>query len=313
VNVINTILIPVLFIINISCNLVSSSLQEPENIITHWQSSPEFSRDGEKIVFQGLYDSITAVHFVDKNGNYLGRVLEWRPFVDTWFTNSPTWSPDGNRIALSISGSIHTIKTNGDSLTRLTFSDQDFDCKWSPSGKYIYYTKTICDPKCGLSIYDFSKKKGEVIRQYGGQGKWNKNSEKVYFRVKIYEKIPDSDKTNYKGFVLKRIDINSKFEDSLFFFKTRTAMIQSLAVSPDEKEILFSVVDGNPPQLNILKLNLESKAVERLTYDGGDQPSYSPDGQTIVYVNTKKGDGGLWLMNRDGSNKRKLTQKNREI
>ena len=50
----------------------------------------------------------------------------------------------------------------------LTNTEEDFSCNWSPNGRYIAYTKSICDPACGIAIYDLSNDKKKVIGQYGG-------------------------------------------------------------------------------------------------------------------------------------------------
>ena len=36
------------------------------------QNQPEFSHDGQYIVFVGDYDSLNAVHIIDKDGKYIG-------------------------------------------------------------------------------------------------------------------------------------------------------------------------------------------------------------------------------------------------
>ena len=52
------------------------------------QTGPQVSSDGQKIVFEGLYDSIYAVHFVDAFGNYLGHILSKKGYL-----SSPSWVP----------------------------------------------------------------------------------------------------------------------------------------------------------------------------------------------------------------------------
>ena len=54
-------------------------------------------------------------------------------------------------------------------------------------------------------------------------------------------------------------------------------------------------------------MDLVSRTSKRLTDDGGDYPAWSPDASSIVYTRTLPGDGGLWIMDADGANKRRLT------
>ena len=78
-------------------------------------------------------------------------------------------------------------------------------------------------------------------------------------------------------------------------------------ISPSGAEIAFGVL---PPEnyAQIWIYNIVQNHLSKLTDDGGDYPAWSPDGSKIVYTRTQQGDGGLWIMNADGSGKRRLTK-----
>jgi len=294
-----------LCLLNTNCSQSIEPVDENENLIFDWQSNAQYSSDGEKIVFEGLYDSLYAIHFVDKSGNYLGHILE----ENNNFLSSPTWGPENNKIAISIDGNLFLVNINGDSLIQLSSSGQDFSPSWSYNGKYIAYTKSICDPECGIAVYNLSNNTKKVIRNYGGYSNWNKNSDKIYYYHTFFVKRPNSHISDYKGFVFKRIDINTLQEDSLFHVTNSDLWLTDCTISPDEEEILFAASEGTPPQIYIWKLNLKQKVLYKMTV--GDHPAFSPDGISIVYTNTEKSEGGLWVMNRDGANKTRLTKLNR--
>ena len=105
------------------CSQSTDPRNDEEQKVAQLQTGPQFSPDGQEIVFEGLYDSIYAVHFVDISGNYLGYILN-----DIGYLNSPTWSPDSKKIAISIDGNIFTAQRNGDSLIMLTNTAEDFFC-----------------------------------------------------------------------------------------------------------------------------------------------------------------------------------------
>lgn len=292
-----------LFFFNTNC---SQSTEPNEDVlISFLQIDPEFSPDDKLIVFKGLYDSIYAVHFVDINGNYKGYILN-----NFGFLSSPSWSPEGNIIAVSIEGNLYTVKINGDSLTIITNTGEDFFCNWSPDGKYIAYTNSICDPECGIMLNNLSGGSTSLFSQYGSYASWSSDSKRVYFYNNFYVKRPDSHISDYKGFVFKRKDVSTLKEDSLFYVKSNDTdlWLVDCTVSPNEEEILFAASYGSPPQMNIWKLNLQTGTRAQMTFDGGHSPAYSSDGAKIVYANTNINEGGLWIMNKDGSNKQRLTK-----
>jgi Tol biopolymer transport system component len=287
------------------CNVNETSvIDDSQTIISDWQSNAQFSKDGEKIVFEGLYNNIYAIHFIDKGGNYLGKILETKDK----YISSPTWG-NNNLLAVSIEGNLFTIKNNGDSIKQVTFSGEDFSCSFSNDGKYIAYTKSVCDPDCGIALFDLNNNSSKVIGKYGGYASWNINSSKVYYYHPVYNKRRDSNISDYKGFVFSRIDIETLKEDSLFYISDSNLWLEDCTISPDEKEILFAASEGNPPQVYIWKITIENQILEKITV--GNHPSFSPDGSRIVYTNTDKSEGGLWIMNHEGSNRQRLTKLNR--
>jgi Tol biopolymer transport system component len=294
-----------LYLFNTNCSQSTDPGNNVEPKISSLQQNPQFSSDGQEIVFDGLYDSIYAVHFVDISGNYLGYILD-----SLGHLNSPTWSPDNKKIGVSIEGNIYTVNRNGDSLIMLTNNAEDFFCNWSPDGKYIAYTKSICDPECGIMLYDFSNGTASLKTQYGSYASWNSDSKRVYYYNNFFITDPQTQAGEFKGFVFKRININTLEIDSLIYVKSSDdgLYLRDCTVSPDEKEILFVGAYGPPPQMNIWKIVLQTGEMIQMTYEGGSCPSYSPSGDKIVYTNTKKNEGGIWIMNKDGSNKQRLTK-----
>lgn len=304
-------LLSICFSASLSLLIFSCDTAEPiidGNLIAMTQTGAQFSPDGQKIVFEGLYDSVYAVHFVDISGNYLGYILDKKGFL-----SSPTWSPNNETITVSIEGNLYTVNINGDSLRMLTNTGEDFFCNLSPDGGYLAYTKTICDPECGIMLYDFSNGTTTLKTQYGSSASWSEDSKRVYYRNFFYITDPKIKQGDYAGFVFKRIDLLTLKTDSLFYVKSSDGdlYIQDCTVSPDEREILFSASYGSPAQINIWKIILQTGEMFQITFDGGNYPSYNHTGDKIAYTNTNIKEGGIWIMNRDGSNKQRLTKLNR--
>lgn len=300
------ILAVLLLIIFVGCEQSTQPKNDNEFLIRLSQTDPEFSRKGDKIVFKGLYNGVYAIHFIDNEGNYLDNILQ-----ESGFLSSPSWSPDDTQLVVSIEGDLYTIGINGYNLKKIKTSGEDFSCQWSPNGRYIAYTKSICDPDCGIFVYDTLKGTAELVGEFGGYAKWNSTSDKIYYYHTVYKN--EAGKSVYQGFAIKRFDINNMKTDSLLFVsKTEKKLwLSDLAVSIDENEILFAASYDLPPRSDIWKINLQTEEIYQLTFNGGACPTYSPDGKKIVYTNTNKNEGGLWIMNADGSDKESLTNTQR--
>lgn len=98
----------------------------------------------------------------------------------------------------------------------------------------------------------------------------------------------------------------------------KSSFFESHNFSPDDKYVLFTGNQDGP--LEIYELNISDGTTKRLTHNPrgtwDEHAQYSPDGEKIVWVSSK----GLrcetnpfflqtefWMMNRDGSNKQRLT------
>ncbi|MFC5464197.1 S9 family peptidase [Lederbergia graminis] len=99
---------------------------------------------------------------------------------------------------------------------------------------------------------------------------------------------------------------------------------QDLCVSPDDQEAL--VVFGNDmleeeyfvndiSNRSLWKLNLSSGDSKMVLAEDEDahSPCWSPDSNKIAYLSRKSGKTELWVMNRDGSDKRQLTNTDAQV
>lgn len=275
--------------------------------------NPRISPDGNTILFEkhqynamtdGRFSNIWSISFSGEDA---------RPLTSGTSSNgNAVWSPDGSRIAYTSSAEgrsqifIRWMDTGvTSSITHLTESPSGL--QWSPDGKYILYSKfvpgasTTMSAKIPASPAGASWEKPAVVvdkavyRRDGGS--YVKNGHTHLFLVSAEGGAPrqlTGGDANYRG----------------------------ASWAPDSKSIIYTAdVTGNEElernNAQIYEMNLETGAVKQLTqgkvgpYNG---PSISPDGKLIAYTGYKDRYVGyqktdLYLMNRDGSNVRVISQK----
>ena len=100
--------------------------------------SPAWSWDRRSIAFASARAEPHALNiYVFSRDN--GREIRLTGGGDTY--ESPSWSPEGDRLAFSMIGMIHTMHLDGGGLVRLTDDQsQNLQPDWSPDGKHIVLT-----------------------------------------------------------------------------------------------------------------------------------------------------------------------------
>lgn len=249
---------------------------------------PAWSPNGLKIAFTVRVGDSAGVFLVDSTGANLRRV---HPGAGIGIT----WSPDSRWLAFSISGSLYKIKDNGDSLTQLTANAADYRPSWSPDGNRIAYVNA------GIRAFDVRDSTIMNLVPYGEYPSWHPNSTEVLFVV-----FAAAGRDRYYN-EFRTISLADSQETVLISFFA-DALAGFTSFNKDGNAIAMSLKPPDNTGLSqIFIASLLDFSMEQLTFDGGDYPSWSPDGTKIAFMRSAKGDGGLWIMNSDGSGKHRIT------
>ena len=216
--------------------------------------------------------------------------------------NSPTFSPDGKRIAFGSqrSGGFEIFVMNADGsdqkqLTHFTALGRGAIAPaWSPDGRRIAFVTRISP----IAIYVMNVDGTGVTKvsdDGGGASNpaWSPDGRKIAFNSRRTGKpqlyLMDADGGNSRRLT------------------SDDAADRLPAWSPDGKLIAFESDRGG--EFKIYVMNADGSEQHRVSSQPGadGHPAWSPDGKHIVFHKTVLGHGQVYVMDADGSNTRRLT------
>ena len=223
---------------------------------------------------------------------------------NVWY--QPKWSVKNWIVFNRTDRQIWKIKSNGDSLTQLTFSNENYAPEWSPDGEKLVYRQVIGSIYYIMITTASGNKLDSITNAFYGNGSWAPNNTKI---ATIYNAST--------GHNIGLIDIQSKAIKAITSYPeqspTGKTIINSMDWSNDSQSIFWCSGYG------LYKTEVSSGITTQLKY-GCDRkyyiyPSISPDGQKIIVgridakllnTNTIYSEYNLYIMNIDGSNETKI-------
>ena len=261
-----------------------------DDVYLHIRAS--WSPDGKTIAFTSNVQNATGIFLMDSSGGNVRQIYSGDGV-------GLTWSPDGKWLAFGQVGTLYKIKPTGDSLTVVTDVVGAIRPAWSPNGTKIAFVQR--SPGFGIWIYDFSRNAATQLLSYGDFPSWNPLTGELVVLSSQFDQ-----NTGYVFYTYSAIDTTGTNVRSLGSFAT-AADCGFSPISPKGNAIVLGVKRPDD-YAQVWIYDLLAMTITRLTDDGGDYPNWNPDGTKIVFTRTQTGDGGLWVMNADGSNKRRLTK-----
>ena len=221
----------------------------------------------------------------------------------------PAWSPDGEQIAFTQrvvdeTFDVHVINTDGsDEITLMRNASSPV---WSPDGEHILFEQGPLDEQ---RLYVMRSDGTDASRLTDGPGDWcavwSPDGERIAFcSTRDYEVyVMDSDGRNAHRVSEPTTSESGSFVTPYPAWSPDGTEIAFPMFGPEEESEVIAIVGADGTNQRTL-----SPLPPTVEYTTDTDPVWSPDGAQIVFVNGEAGLGGeLWIMNADGTGRRRLS------
>ncbi len=239
-------------------------------------------------------------------------VAEFRPVSYHLY---PRWSPDARWIAFqrgdSIRFDIFVAPANGGNPRQLTNDNNQMSgFAWLPNSAGIIYSSSrggTMPYLPTLGLWQVTLRDGSVRRVTSGEASYlspdiSKSGEILVSRMKLQTDI-------------WRFPVDGSATDNVrrgVRVTRQTGQVLTPTVSPDDKEVAFLSDSGG--HANLWVVNTATGGLRQITHERDPAvavgvPVWSPVGHSIAFVSSRGNQGltfGVWLVDSDGSNLRKL-------
>jgi len=262
--------------------------------ISHYTDGA-FSPDGNKVAFVYTGNPYGNPSGPDTIGLYIYELSDgsFRGIFTGYLYTFPVphdfdFSPDGEWIVFSWGKQIWKVKVNGDSLTQLTFSGENFYPRWSPDGRKTVFHVPLGD-SAGIWMINSDGSGKHKIGQWGwNYPDWSPDGGHLIFVdwEGNHPVIAYAD-TSGEGY---RILLDGGDLDII--------QIEVLNYSPDGSKILFVAQrPGEGPMVWVM----DADGSNPVPLAAGSAANWSPRGEKIIYTSRKV--DGIWIMDKNGCNK----------
>lgn len=249
-------------------------------------------------------DGFAQICIINADGSNERRLTSFSQAASTY----PSLASDGNYVIFTSNKTgdhaIYRLSLLNNQLDQLTEQggDKGFP-QQSPNGLWIAYAD-VKNKSTNIYVMNSDGSNLREIYSNGNRPVWSSDSQKLAFICldeKFQRQICIMDKN---GNNVKRVSNISNLQH------------EWVSWSPDGSELAFAIGNKEDKNRKICVINIDGSGLKVL-YDKYDsiEPSYSPDGNWISFLNyldrNVSGRGEIFIMRRDGSDVRRLTNNDR--
>jgi eukaryotic-like serine/threonine-protein kinase len=284
--------------------------------------NPSWSPDGKEIVYatDRTIDSDRAT--IPSQLRIINLETGEKRILTEGDATQPNWSPHGQRIAFwntrhGGQRDIWTMAATGGDLVAVTDDEfEDWGPVWSPDGQFLYF---ISNRGGSMNLWRIAV--DEQTGKVSGQPEpvttpavfcWHICFSRDGKRI-AYVQVSKKGNLNRLTFD----PVNEKVLGEAVSITQGSSFATEPVVLSDSQSLAYNSIGDNQEDLFVLNLatgNKEAAIVEnhqviRLTSDSFKDrgPQGSPDGKQIAFYSDRGGDYQIWLVNKDGSELKQLT------
>ncbi|MBT4479934.1 MAG: hypothetical protein HN724_12525 [Candidatus Marinimicrobia bacterium] len=275
---------------------------------------PAWSPDGAWIAYYHNGGSIVAEHGgyypdVDSMGLYIiPSIGGQRKLIVSGWIYDPSWTPDGRNLLFVHEGRLNKYNLNTGELQHITEGHSIWSPHQHPTENMIVYASS--GSATALSIWTMDTLGGNIRqvripRPYDGAWRgpsWHPTKS----RIISHKNIRGDDPIHSQLYLM---DANGWNQERFSYTDTKA---RYPSFSPTGEFVAFELWVTDEKCFQIALQDTITTDITILTRDGGQEPSWSPDGLSIVYAKHDYSvfdttNGHLWVMNRLTRTERQLT------